>query len=166
MPELLLTAKGETADRVAGLDLGADDYLPKPFHMSEFLARVRALSRRSPAMLPSVLALGDLSLDRSTFDLSCGDLSVRLANKEYQIMELLMRQNGAFISAERMLDLVWGYDEFASPNVLWTYVSYLRRKTKSIHSRCRIEASRGRGYILLDRPEENDAEPDGKDAQA
>lgn len=108
------------------------NYLPKPFHMSEFLARVRALSRRSPTMLPRVLSFGDLELDRSTFELRCGDLSVRLANKEYQIMELLMRQNGAFITAERLLTIVWGYDEYVSPNVIWTYVSYLRRKIKSV----------------------------------
>lgn len=150
VPVLLLTAKGETSDRVRGLDVGADDYLPKPFHMSEFLARVRALSRRSPTMLPRVLSFGDLELDRSTFELRCGDLSVRLANKEYQIMELLMRQNGAFITAERLLTIVWGYDEYVSPNVIWTYVSYLRRKIKSVRSSCRIEASLGRGYILLE----------------
>lgn len=95
VPVPLLTAKGETSDRVLGLDSGADDYLPKPFHMSEFLARVRALARRSPTMLPRVLTSGDLSLDRSTYELSCGGERVRLANKECQIMELLMRQNGA-----------------------------------------------------------------------
>ena len=148
VPILLLTAKGETSDRVAGLDVGADDYLPKPFHLSELLARVRALSRRSPTMLPRVLAFGDLELDRSSFELRCGDLSVRLANKEYQIMELLMRQNGAFITTDRILSLVWGYDEYVSANVIWTYISYLRRKIKSVRSACKIEASRGRGYVL------------------
>ena len=153
VPILLLTAKGETSDRVAGLDVGADDYLPKPFHLSELLARVRALSRRSPTMLPRVLAFGDLELDRSSFELRCGDLSVRLANKEYQIMELLMRQNGAFITTDRILSLVWGYDEYVSANVIWTYISYLRRKIKSVRSACKIEASRGRGYVLLEEKE-------------
>lgn len=153
VPILLLTAKGEASDRVAGLDAGADDYLPKPFHLSEFLARIRALSRRSPTMLPRVLAFGDLQLDRSAFELRCGEMSVRLANKEYQIMELLMRQNGAFITANRILSIVWGYDEYVSANVIWTYISYLRRKIKSLHSTCRIEASRGRGYVLLEEKE-------------
>lgn len=148
VPVLLLTAKGDPADRIAGLDTGADDYLAKPFNMGEFLARVRALSRRSATLLPRVLTVGDLSLDRSTYEISCGNKAVRLANKEFQILEQLMRQRGAFVSSERLRDLIWGYDEFVEANVIWTYISYLRRKIESVGSTCHIVGSRGRGYIL------------------
>ena len=147
-PVLLLTAKGDPRDRVVGLDLGADDYLPKPFDMEEFLARVRALTRRSSAYAPSLLSAGDLSLDRSSFELSCGGRSVRLGRKEFQIAELLMRQANRCVPTERLVGSVWGRDNAPDPSVVWTNISYLRRKLESIGSSARIVARRGQGYTL------------------
>lgn len=147
-PILILTAKSEQEDLVRGLNSGADDYLTKPFAMAEFLARVRALCRRSDTYVPSVLAVGDLELDRAAFTVSCGGSSIRLANKEFQMLELLMRHPGTYVSAERLREHVWGYDGSIENNVIWTYVSYLRRKIGSIGSSCKIIASRGRGYAL------------------
>ena len=147
-PVLLLTAKGEPDDRIFGLDAGADDYLPKPFVMGEFLARVRALTRRGAGFLPDRLEVGDLVLDRSTFALSCGEASVRLGNKEFQVLELLARRPGAFVPLERIKESVWGFDGPTEANVVWTYISYLRRKIEALGSAARIEGSRGHGYAL------------------
>lgn len=147
-PILILTAKGEQRDRVRGLDSGADDYLTKPFAMAEFLARVRALCRRSTTYLPSTLTAGDLTLDRSAFQVICGSRSTHLANKEFQMLELLMRHPNHFIPVDRLREHVWGYDGSIENNVIWTYISYLRRKLESVGSTCKITASRGRGYAL------------------
>lgn len=152
VPVLLLTAKGDTADRIAGLDVGADDYLAKPFSMGELLARVRACARRSSALVPSTLGAGDLELDRTTFELSCASgasAPVRLPNKEYLIMEQLMRAKGRFIAADRLREHVWGYDEYVGRNVIWTYIYRLRRILGELGSRCAIQSSRGRGYALV-----------------
>lgn len=153
VPVLLLTARGEAADRIMGLDAGADDYLPKPFDMGELLARVRACSRRSAALVPAVLSLGDLRLDGTTFELSrVGGTRppVRLPNKEYLIMEQLMRARGRFITTDRIRERVWGYDEYVGRNVIWTHVYRLRRTLGEIGSRCAIQSSRGRGYALVE----------------
>ena len=107
-PILMLTARGETRDRVTGLDLGADDYLPKPFDPDELLARVRALLRRSDTYRPSVLSLGDVSLDPATGELSCGTKRVRLSGREFQLMELFLRSPGMLFSAERLMEKIWG----------------------------------------------------------
>ena len=151
VPVLLLTAKGDTADRIAGLDVGADDYLAKPFNMGELLARVRACARRSAVFVPTVLSAGDLELDRTTFTLTCtagASEPVRLPNKEYLIMEQLMRAKGHFVAPDRMREHAWGYDEYVGPNVIWTYIYKLRRILKSLGSSCAIESNRGRGYVL------------------
>ncbi len=148
-PILLLTAKGSPADRIAGLDTGADDYLPKPFVMGEFLARVRALTRRSKVSIESsTLTAGDLSLDRTSFELSSVDGAVPLANKEFQIMELLMRNRGGYLPIDRLIETVWGFGSEAESNVVWAHISNLRRKMESAGSKSRIVASRGRGYML------------------
>ncbi|WP_343286465.1 response regulator transcription factor [Flavonifractor sp. An306] len=147
-PVLLLTAKGEVTDRIKGLNAGADDYLSKPFAMGEFVARVRALTRRSGAFTPDQLTVGDLTLDRTTFELSANGSSVRLGNREYQLLELLMRQQGRFLSTEELMERIWGYESEAELSVVWAYISYLRRKLEGLNAHVRIAASRGRGYML------------------
>ena len=147
-PILMLTARGETRDRVTGLDLGADDYLPKPFDPDELLARVRALLRRSDTYRPSVLSFGDLSLDPATGELSCGTRRVRLSGREFQLRELFLRSPGMLFSAERLMEKIWGWDSEAEISVVWVNISNLRKKLKAIGSTVQISASRGLGYLL------------------
>lgn len=147
-PVLLLTAKGQVIDRIAGLDSGADDYLPKPFDNGELVARVRALTRRGGVYLPNVLTAGKATLDRSTFELRGSRGAVRLGNKEFQMLELLMRQKGRPISTEQFMERIWGYDSEAELNVVWAYISYLRRKLEAVGAEVRITARRGQGYLL------------------
>jgi len=147
-PVLLLTAKGQVIDRITGLDSGADDYLPKPFDNGEFIARVRALTRRGGVYLPNVLTAGKATLDRSTFELSGSCGAVRLGNKEFQMLELLMRQRGRPISTEQFMERIWGYDSEAELNVVWAYISYLRRKLEAVGAEVHITARRGQGYLL------------------
>ena len=147
-PALFLTAKGEIEDRVAGLDAGADDYLPKPFATSELLARVRALVRRSDAYAPNVLSLGDLSLDCGQYVLSAGGRGERLNNKEFQLMELFLRHPPQIFSAERIMDKIWGLDSEAEIDVVWTYIGFLRKKLREIGSGIEIKTIRGAGYTL------------------
>lgn len=147
-PVLLLTAKSEVQDRIQGLDAGADDYLPKPFAPGEFLARIRAMTRRSSTFIPNQLMLGNITLDCSTCNLQCGEHSIRLGNKEFQMLEMLLRQKGRFISTEQFMDHIWGYESESEQNVVWAYISYLRKKLNAIGSNVRIVASRGRGYVL------------------
>ena len=147
-PVLLLTARGQVDDRIVGLNSGADDYLPKPFVMGEFLARVRALTRRFGAYIPNSLIFGDLKLDTSSFILSAHGTSLRLGNKEFQLMELLMRYSGRYVSTEMIMDRIWGYDSDAEVSVVWVYISNLRKRLESIGSSVKILASRGRGYTL------------------
>lgn len=147
-PVLLLTAKSQIEDRVAGLDSGADDYLPKPFDNREFTARIRALTRRGGRYTPTVLTAGNVALDCSTFELKCGSACVRLGNREYQILELLMRHAGRPISTEQFMAQIWGYDSDAEINVVWAYISYLRRKLEAAGANVRIAARRGQGYVL------------------
>lgn len=151
-PVLLLTAKSQVEDRVAGLDSGADDYLPKPFDNREFIARVRALTRRGVEYTPKVLTAGNVTLDCSTFELKCGFGCVRLGNKEFQMLELLMRQTGRLISTEQFMEHIWGYDSEAEINVVWAYISYLRRKLEAVGANIRIAARRGQGYLLEELP--------------
>lgn len=151
-PVLLLTAKSQVEDRVAGLDSGADDYLPKPFDSRELIARVRALTRRGGAYTPGVLTAGNVTLDRSTFELKCGTARVRLGNKEFQMLELLMRQTGRPISTEQFMEHIWGYDSEAEINVVWAYISYLRRKLEAVGAGVRLSLRRGQGYLLEEVP--------------
>ncbi|WP_295748983.1 response regulator transcription factor [uncultured Oscillibacter sp.] len=151
-PALLLTAKSQVEDRVVGLESGADDYLPKPFDSRELIARVRALTRRGGEYTPGVLTSGNVTLNRSTFELKCGTACVRLGNKEFQMLELLMRQTGRPISTEQFMDHIWGYDSEAEINVVWAYISYLRRKLESAGANVRISLRRGQGYLLEEIP--------------
>ena len=147
-PIMMLTARGETRDRIEGFDSGADDYLPKPFDPDELLARVRAMLRRSEAYRPSVLTFVDLTLDPGSGELSCGKKSIRLSGREYQLMELFLRSPGMLFSAERLMEKIWGWDSEAEINVIWVNISNLRKKLKSIGSHAQINASRGIGYLL------------------
>lgn len=152
LPVLLLTAKAEIDDRVLGLDSGADDYLPKPFDVKELLARLRAMLRRRSETVDTVLRFGNLSLDRASYELKTDKGSFRLANKEYQMMEMLMANPGQLISAERFLEKIWGYDSDTEINVVWVYVSYLRKKLEALSSTARICARRNAGYMLEEKP--------------
>lgn len=148
VPVLLLTAKSAIDDKVAGLDSGADDYLTKPFVTKELLARVRAMTRRQGQVREDVLALGDLALDRSACTLSCQGNKLPLTAKEYQILELFFCNRGQTFSAERLMEKLWGFDSEAEVNVVFTYISYLRKKLKLLGSACTIQSVRNVGYRL------------------
>jgi len=148
VPILMLTAKGEVEDRVQGLEAGADDYLPKPFATREFIARVKALSRRNTAYAEAVLEFGDVRLDCNRYELSCGDVSVRLNNKEFQLMELFMRHPHFVFSTSHLMDKIWGQDSEADLNVVWTYVGFIRKRLKQVGGGVEIRTARGAGYSL------------------
>ncbi len=148
VPVLFLTAKSEVDDRVEGLDAGADDYLTKPFAMNELLARIRALTRRQGEVQDSVLKSGNLSLNKSSFELSVDGNSVRLGNKDFQMMEMLMSNEGNVISAEKFMDKIWGFDSEADISVVWVYISNLRKKLVALNSDMEIKAIRNQGYVL------------------
>jgi len=148
LPVLILTAKSGIDDRVEGLDAGADDYLTKPFAMKELLARVRAMLRRRTESVDTKLTFGDLTLELASCMLHCGEQSIRLTNKEFQMLEMLITADGGIISVERFMDKIWGYDSETEQNVVWVYVSYLRRKLSGLGSTVEIEAHRNLGYSL------------------
>lgn len=147
-PALFLTAKGEVEDKIAGLDAGADDYLPKPFSSGEFLARVRALARRSSFYTSDVVSFADISLDTAGYVLTSKKGSVRLNNKEFQLMELFMRNPHIVFSSEKLMDRVWGADSDSEIDVVWTYIGYVRKKLKEIDAHAEIKTIRGAGYSL------------------
>ena len=148
IPVLILTAKSDVDDRVRGLDAGADDYLAKPFAMKELLARVRAMLRRRTQNVDIKLVFSDVTLELATGMLVCGDEKVRLTNKEYQMLEMLISADGGIISVDKFMDKIWGYDSETEQNVVWVYVSYLRKKLSSIGSTVIIAAHRNLGYSL------------------
>lgn len=147
-PALFLTARAEVEDRVTGLDAGADDYLPKPFDALEFLARVRALVRRSASYAPVQLRLGNTQLDCNQYTISAPAGSVRLNNKEYQLAELFFRHPHQVFSTEHLMDKVWGLDAAAEMDVVWTYIGFLRKKLKQLGADVEIKTIRGAGYAL------------------
>ena len=147
-PVLMLTARAEIDDKVLGLDSGADDYLTKPFQIKELLARVRALLRRKGECTESY-TIGNVTLDHDTFELKAKS-SVRLTNKEYRLMETLIRNKGILLSTERIMELVWDWDSDAEINVVWAFLSSLRKKLAKIGANVTIKAVRGVGYSLED----------------
>ena len=153
IPVLLLTAKSEVEDKVKGLDMGANDYLTKPFSTAELMARVRAMTRsQAGGQTTSRLTLGNITLDQASFELSSPQGSYRLANKEYQIMELLLRNPRQIIPSERFLERIWGYDSDVELSVVWVYISYLRKKLTALQADIQIRAIRNAGYALEERP--------------
>ena len=146
-PVLRLTAKAEIDDKGLGLDCGANDYLTKPFDTRDLLARIRAMTR-SQVGKDSRLSFGNITLDRASFTLASPTGSFRLANKEYQMMEILMSNPHNLISAERFLEKIWGFDSEAEINVVWVYISYLRKKLAALHANVQIKAVRNAGYTL------------------
>ncbi len=157
-PVLLLTAKSQIEDKISGLDSGADDYLTKPFDIGEFLARVRALTRRQAAKQPSDLTCGNLTLNRTSMELSCSTSSVCLSSREAAMMELFMREEGRFLTEKQLLEHVWGSTSSDENNcnllpatqegqLVWTYVSYLRKKMQALGADRMIQKSE-KGYLL------------------
>ena len=147
-PVILLTAKSELSDIVTGLDAGSDDYLPKPFSTAELLARIRALGRRSPRYTENVLQFKDLVLNQGGMELSCGKNSIRLGKKEFQLMELFMRNPGQVLPKELLLNRVWGLDAAADYNNVEVYISFLRQKLHALGSCAAIRTIRLAGYQL------------------
>ncbi len=147
-PVLFLTAKSTTEDKILGLDAGADDYITKPFVMEELLARVRALTRRHPSFTPNVLQYGNITLDKSNFELKCREENIQLNNKEFQVLEMLMRNAGKTVSTEGFLESIWGYDADAEINVVWVNISNLRKKLIKLKANVEIKAVRGVGYSM------------------
>ncbi len=149
-PVIILSARSEVEDRITGLDAGADDYLPKPFAMGELLARVRAMTRRKADFKPNTLAVGDLNFNRETYELSCNGNSIRLAGKEYQMLEMLMSNPNRLVSVDQFMEKVWGYDSDTESSVVWVYISNLRKKLASLNTYVEIKATRNAGYYLDD----------------
>ena len=147
-PCLLLTARDAVEDRVRGLDAGADDYLPKPFASAELLARIRAMLRRKADYTPDLLSFGDLTLDRQEMVLRRGEKSVRLNNKAYQLIEMLMEQPGRVFEVNQIMERVWGWNSDSDLNVVWVTVFNLRKILKELGTAVAIRATRGVGYSL------------------
>ena len=148
VPILILTARTETEDRVTGLDSGADDYLVKPFERQEFLARIRALLRRRPPRGSASLSVGDLKLNPDTREVLRGGREIELTNREFELLEYLMRNERLVVSRERLLDEVWGYDPMAATNTIDVFISNLRRKLESGDEPRLLHTKRGAGYVL------------------
>lgn len=151
IPVLLLTAKSEVDDKVTGLDAGANDYLTKPFAAKELLARIRAMTRGQNQSLNSTLQIGNLLLNLASFELSSPTGNFRLTNKEFQMMEMLMSHPTHLISTEHFMEKIWGYDSESELNVVWVYISYLRKKLTALRASVQIKAVRNAGYYLEER---------------
>ena len=148
-PVLLLTAKSTTEDKITGLDLGADDYLAKPFVIDELLARIRALLRRTPQMSEeTMLTFGDLKLDVQNSVLSNGEEKVTLMNKELQIMSILMKSGAKIVSLDTITKNAWDIEAYTTSENVWVFISYIRKKLESIHSKTKIKSIRCQGYYL------------------
>lgn len=149
-PILILTAKSELSDKISGLDSGADDYLTKPFSSGELMARIRALTRRQGEYTGDVFIFGETVLNKNTYEISCGSNSIKLGQKEYQILEILMSNVSRIIPKELFIEKIWGYDTQAEYNAIEVYISFIRKKLTLIHSDMQIKAVRGVGYTLED----------------
>ncbi len=150
VPVLILTAKSEIDDKVEGLDSGANDYLTKPFAIRELLARIRAMTRNTIEQSDSKLHVGNITLDYANYTLSSAVTSFQLANKEFQMIEILMRNPRQVISSEQFLEKIWGLDSEVEIGVVWTYISYLRKKLIALRADVQIKAKRNIGYSLED----------------
>src|SRR6201990_1738130 len=150
VPILMLTARAETEDRVTGLDSGADDYRAKPFERQELLARIRALLRRRPPRGAASLEVGDLTLNPDTREVKRGKRELELTNREFELLEYLMRNERLVVSRERLLDDVWGYDPMAATNTIDVFISNLRRKLEAGGEPRLLHTKRGAGYVLKD----------------
>ena len=148
VPVLMLTAKNEVDDKVLGLDSGADDYLTKPFATKELLARIRAMTRREKEVLDSTLSFGTISLSRVSFELIGEKGRFVLTNKEFQLMEMLLNNIGKYISSQRFMESIWGYDSDSEINVVWAHLSGLRKKLEAIGANVKIRSARNLGYGL------------------
>ena len=149
IPVMMLTAKSQVDDKVEGLDLGANDYLTKPFDGKELLARLRAITRSFTPAEGNILKFGNIALNRANFELSSPSESVRLSSKEFQMMEYLMSNPGMLITTERFFDKIWGLDFEGDSSIVWTNLSYLRKKLIRIGANVRIKAVRNAGYSLV-----------------
>ena len=147
-PVLMLTARAELEDRIAGLDAGADDYLPKPFAAGELIARVKALLRRSDQYTDTVLQIGDLTLDQARYEASCNGKTIRLTNKEYQLLELFARHPGVVFSSDHLMEKIWGWDSESDIGVVWTHIGFVRKKLRTLQTDVEIRTIRGAGYAL------------------
>ena len=148
LPVIMLTAKSEIDDRVFGLDSGADDYVTKPFVAKELIARIRAVTRRKSETESPNLTFENITLNRSTCELSSDKASIRLANKEYQMLEMFMSYPRQIISPDRFMEKNWGFDSDTEQNVVWVYISYLRKKLAKVGANVQIKAARNMGYSL------------------
>ena len=151
-PVLLLTAKTQVADRIRGLDTGADDYLPKPFDMGELIARIRAMLRRREEFHPELIRFGDLTLNMQSGEINVGEISFQLPKQEYRLMEQLMLNHTMFMSTEDLLVKAWGYNAETDINSVWLYVSYLRKRLTAMNSKVEIVSKRNIGYKLEFQP--------------
>ena len=147
-PVLILTARDSVDDRVKGLDTGADDYLPKPFAASGLLARLRAMLRRKEDYKHDVIKFSDIELDKSAMSVTCNKKSVRLNNKAFQLMEMLVEHPGAVLSIDQIMERIWGWDSDSEVNVVWVNISFLRKKLTELGAHAKIKAVRGVGYSL------------------
>lgn len=147
-PALFLTARTEISQRVEGLDAGADDYLPKPFATAELLARIRAMLRRKDTYLPDLLSIGPVTLNRSTYQLSCQNKIQSLSGKEFQILEMMMQAPGTIIPTDRFITHLWGWDTNVDTSVVWVHISNLRKKISAIGAPMEIRFVRNAGYVL------------------
>ncbi|MFV0424992.1 MAG: response regulator transcription factor [Bacilli bacterium] len=148
IPVIMLTAKSELDDRVLGLDSGADDYLAKPFEIKELLARIRSITRRQSEFVDNVLEFSDLKLNRATYELICDEKTTKLPPKEFQMLEMLMKNPKQYISTDHFMEKIWGYDSDAEINVVWVCISSVRKRINEVCNNVSLVTSRKMGYRL------------------